>query len=368
LVVRVAPKDYWFETAPLSPSYWQDSVELAEVDGFSDVPSALGPLGRVAYVGNEPAAAAALGVPAELVEPDPLMRPLDWHRAVKTDHEVALIEAACREAAEGQRVARKAFEAGRSEREIFFAYLEASRQLESEAPFVPIVALDEKSAVLHYQNKRAAPDGPGRVFLLDAGAECDGYASDITRTWCSPAADPMFHQIVEGVDALQRELVELVTPGRPYPEINEETHRLATRLLVDAGVVKADPERALALGISRTFLPHGVGHHLGIQVHDVGGRQAGPDGGEVAPPDSDPFLRNTRTLQAGHVVTIEPGVYFIPMLLEPLRQGSDAGLIDWGLVDRLVPCGGVRIEDDIVCTPEGPRDLTRPLLAGPRGI
>ena len=76
---------------------------------------------------------------------------------------------------------------------------------------------------------------------------------------------------------------------------------------------------------------------------------------------------NTRILEPGHVVTIEPGLYFIPMLLDPWRSGEKAGGVDWDLVDRLIPHGGIRIEDNVVCTEDGPVDLTRPLIAGPRG-
>ena len=85
----------------------------------------------------------------------------------------------------------------------------------------------------------------------------------------------------------------------------------------------------------------------------------------MAPPAEYPFLRNTRILEPGHVVTIEPGIYFIPMLLEPLRQSAEASLVDWPLVNRLTPLGGIRIEDNILCTEGGPVDLTRELLAGP---
>ncbi len=366
-VVRLAPRDYWLEVAPLEPSWWQDAVDLSEVRSFDETVALLGDLGRTAYVGSSPAAAAELGIPEDLVEPESLLAPLDWHRATKTAHEIALIEQACRRAADGHRAAKRAWEAGRSEFEIHRQYLESSSQLMAEVPFVPIVALDEKASVLHYQNKRRTRRGAGRTFLLDAGASYQGYASDITRTWAKEDASPEFRTLLGTVDDFQRELVEMVTPGTPYGDIQARTRREVARALAAIGVIKGDPDVAHERGVTSTFLPHGVGHHLGIQVHDVGGRQAGPRGGTVAPPPDDPFLRCTRTLEPGHVVTIEPGVYFIPMLLEALRASPEGELIDWDSAERLVPCGGIRIEDDVVCTEHGPRDLTRSLVAGPGG-
>ncbi len=367
LAVRVRPRDFWYDTSPPPGSYWEEAVDLREVESFAAVPEVTGPLPRIAYVGNAPEAAGELGIPGELVEPEVLMAPLDWYRAAKTEHEVALVTAAAKKAAGGHRAAREAFEAGASEREIYWAYLQGSGLTDRELPFQPIVALDEKAAILHYQHKRGPEAAPGKVLLVDAGAGCDGYAADVTRTWARPEVNETFAALVQGMDALQRELVAQVTPGRPYLEIHLDTHRRLAGLLAETGVLRASAEEALERGVTGAFLPHGVGHHLGIQVHDVGGHQAGPEGGAVPPPEEHPWLRNTRILEPGHLVTIEPGLYFIPMLLEPLRQGEDGALVDWRQVDRLVPLGGIRIEDNVLCTEGEPRDLTRPLLAGPRG-
>src|SRR5262249_47569958 len=103
-----------------------------------------------------------------------------------------------------------------------------------------------------------------------------------------------------------------------------------------------------------------LGHFLGLQVHDVAGRQQAPQGGTVPPPGAHPFLRTTRTIEENQVVTVEPGVYFIPMLLRPHRSGPASSLIDWGLLERLAPCGGVRIEDAVLVAADGHRNLTRP--------
>jgi Xaa-Pro dipeptidase len=366
-VFRVAPRDYWHEVLPLESSYWQEAVDLVEVESFESVCDEVSRLRGIAYVGGDPAAAARLGVEPGLVEPEALMAPLDWYRAYKTPHELALIEVACARAANGHERARAAFENGASELELFREYLAGSEQLQLETPFGCITALDDKAAVLHYQNKRCGPASPGNVFLLDAGARHDGYASDITRTWAKEDAPREFRELLACVDELQRELVGMVRPGSSFVDLHRRAHELTAAALARVGLV-SDASRCLADGVTRTFLPHGLGHHLGIQVHDIGGRQSGPGGGTLPPPVEYPLLRNTRSLEPGHLVTIEPGVYFIPMLLDELRASGRGGSVNWELVERLLPCGGIRIEDDVLCTEGEPRDLTRSLVPGPRGV
>ncbi|MEL7061980.1 MAG: M24 family metallopeptidase, partial [Acidobacteriota bacterium] len=285
----------------------------------------------------------------------------------KTDYEIALTRVACERAAEGHRAAHGCFLDGGSERDVTLAYLRAADQLEADLPYDAIVAFDEKAAVLHYENKRGADAAPGRLLLLDAGAGHHGYASDISRTWTVDDAPDAMRALVEGVDALERRLVEAIAPGRDFAELHLEAHRGVAELLHEVGIVRSSPAEAVDRQLTRAFFPHGIGHGLGLAVHEVGGRLADPDGGERTPPDGH-VLRTTRRLEPGHLVTIEPGLYFIPMLLEPWRQGADAAVVDWDLVDQLTPFGGVRIEDDVLCTDDGFEDLTRPLLAGPRGV
>ncbi|MEM8931318.1 MAG: Xaa-Pro dipeptidase [Acidobacteriota bacterium] len=368
VVVRVVPNDFWHDTAPPEPSHWEAEVELHEVASFDRVRAVLesvhgGSLARCAYFGNAPAAAATLGVPESLIEPDALRWPLDWHRATKTDYEIALTRVACEHAARGHHRLAERFAAGDSERQLHWAYLEATDHLEFEIPYRTILALDEKSAILHYKHKRGAETGPGSVLLADAGAGHHGYAADITRTFVRDSTDATFRSLVTAMDALERRLVAMVTPGRSYVDIHLECHRGLADILVDHGIVRVGAEEAVDSRLTRVFMPHGVGHLMGLQVHDVGGHQRNPDGGVTEPPD-DHVLRNTRTIEPGHLVTVEPGLYFIPMLLDPCRSGEHASAIDWTVVDRLIPLGGIRIEDDVVCTDESFDDLTRALVDG----
>jgi Xaa-Pro dipeptidase len=111
--------------------------------------------------------------------------------------------------------------------------------------------------------------------------------------------------------------------------------------------------------LSAVFFPHGLGHYLGLQTHDVAGLIADADGTPIPRPEGHPFLRLTRTLEAGNVLTIEPGLYFIEPLLRKWRENGDAGAIVWEKVEELAPYGGIRIEDNMLVTDGKPRNLTR---------
>jgi Xaa-Pro dipeptidase len=263
-----------------------------------------------------------------------------------------------RVAAQGHLAALAAFESGASELEIHHAYLAACNTTEAELPYPTIIAHDEKGATLHYTGKRNQRDG--HVLLIDAGARHLGYCSDITRTWTGKGCDSQFRELVHGVDELQRKLCDAVRPNLPYPDLHNSAHVMIGDLLHELGVLKVGGADALERGLTRPFFPHGLGHFLGIQVHDIAGRQRAPDGGTNPPDARHPFLRTTRVIEEGQVFTVEPGVYFIPMLLRDYRSGAEAKQFDWETIDRLTPFGGVRIEDNVLVTSDGHRNLTRP--------
>jgi Xaa-Pro dipeptidase len=123
--------------------------------------------------------------------------------------------------------------------------------------------------------------------------------------------------------------------------------------------VKLPAEAIVDARITAAFFPHGLGHLLGLQTHDVGGFQAGPAGGTIPRPDGHPFLRATRVLEEGYVVTIEPGLYFIDALLGELKASDNNRFVDWAKVDNFRKFGGIRIEDNVVAKAAGPENLTR---------
>ena len=161
------------------------------------------------------------------------------------------------------------------------------------------------------------------------------------------------------MDVLQQRLAARMQAGRSYVDLHREAHRGVAEILRQSGICDMELDAMLEAGVTSTFLPHGLGHFLGVQVHDVAG-QVAPDGSPLPPPSEYPMLRLTRELESGNVVTVEPGLYFIPSLLAELRQKPISGRIDWRAVEALAPFGGVRIEDDVVVHPETPDNLTRP--------
>jgi Xaa-Pro dipeptidase len=361
-LVRFVPRDFWYETPVDSTDHWKSSFEIVEVDGLESARAELKDLSHVAYLGDNSDLAGEWGIDPGLIQPPALIARLDYARSFKTAYEVDCIRQANARAARGHRAAYESFMAGFSEREIHRDYLNAIDGLETDTPYGNIIALDEKAAILHYQQKRGREAAPGHLLLIDAGAREFGYCSDITRTYLRNGADPVFKQLLDRMDTLQRSLVESVRVGISYIDIHRATHSGVAAILSDLELVRLGAEEILSRGLTHPFFPHGVGHFLGIQVHDVAGRVADRRGTPAPPPAEYPFLRNTRMIEPGQVFTIEPGFYFIPMLLEPFREGNESSHFNWPLIDRLSKLGGIRVEDNIHVTPQGPENLTRASL------
>jgi Xaa-Pro dipeptidase len=359
-VVYYQPDDYW-HVPPSDPAgEWVDAVELVIIREPEDAAAALADVaaGKPAILGEADAALPGL-TPNN---PELLLNLLHWQRGCKTGYELEQMRAASRRAAPAHLAARDAFYAGGSEAEIHRAYLVAAGHTDRDLPYTNIVGLNEHAAVLHYQYQDAVAPAALRSFLIDAGAQVNGYASDITRTWVAPGAGhEEFAALLAAMEQHQLGLVDEVREGVDYRDIHLSAHRRTAAILRELGIVAMSEEAMVATGVTSTFLPHGIGHLLGLQVHDVGGFMASETGGVSPKPEGHRYLRLTRPLQAGMVVTIEPGLYFIPTLLKKLRATPEAAQVDWAKVARLSTYGGVRIEDDVACRANGerPENLTR---------
>ena len=345
-------KDFWERPAPPESTAFMDVLDVRR-SADPELPSGK----RVAFIGDDVGRAAALGVPTENQNPARLLAALDRLRTTKTPYEIGCLVEANRRAALGHEAVRRAFAEGdHAELDLHLLYLRTTRQDDPETPYKNIVATGRNASILHHVSY-GRDAARAESLLLDAGATCLGYCSDITRTWVksSGAAGAAFTAILDGMEAMQKRLVDRATAGMPYEDLHEESHRQVSAILKDAGVVKASADEIDGTGISRVFYPHGLGHSLGLQTHDVGCAV-------VRPKPRNPFLRNTAAIAEGQVFTIEPGLYFVDSLLSELKEKPEGKLVDWSLVEALAPLGGIRIEDDVLVTAEGTRNFTREVL------
>ncbi len=353
---------FWEKPAPIESQHWQSAFEIVEVTTQDAARAAL-PRGRVAFIGEDRWRAASWGFAREDVAPKALVEHLDQLRTLKTRYEIACLAQANRRAADGHRALAEAFRSGEaSELDLHLLYLRATGQDDPDTPYKNIVALGENAATLHhvsYSRKPAAGAG-AQALLVDAGATFMGYCSDITRTHVKDGggAASTFAGLVASVERLQQALCAAVAVGDKYEALHERAHHEIAVALREAGVLDVSSDEAVAKDVTRAFFPHGLGHSLGLQCHDVGCAL-------VKPQPGNPFLRNTSTITEGQCFTIEPGIYFIAPLLEPLRQGALASMVDWKMADALREFGGIRIEDDLIVVggQAVTRNLTREVLA-----
>jgi Xaa-Pro aminopeptidase len=315
-----------------------------------------------------------LGVAPDAVGPsEALLDAVIAQRLVKSDAEVGEIERSLEVAAAMHRLAMRMAQPGRTEREIAGA-MEGLALGRGSYPSFPII-LTRRGEVLHGHPSDAVLE-TGDLLLADAGAVAPGtrYASDVTRVApVGGAFSDRQRAVVEVVLDAQAAGIEACRPGALFRDV----HRLASVRLAEGltslGLMTGDPEEAVEAGAHALFFPHGLGHPLGLDTHDLEG--LGEDrvgyGDEVQ--RSDQFgtrsLRYGRRIDAGHVMTVEPGVYVIGPLIEQWRaEGRHAAFVDYDEVDRWRGAGGVRIEDDVLVTDGAPRVLGPEIPKAPADV
>jgi Xaa-Pro dipeptidase len=366
LLMYYQPVDYWYLPPSDPESWWADAFDievLREPEGWKAALeqriSGSGPdLRGVAAIGDAPSLASVF--PQERINPQGLVDRLHLARTRKTPYEVSCISQAAARAAVAHREAEAAFRAGKSEFEIHQSYLSACHHSDAQLPYNNIVALNGHGAVLHYQGRdREIPESI-HSFLIDAGCTVNAYASDITRTYAAESGE--FAEMVQAMDTLELDLVGRVRAGVDYRELFLQSHLEIAGVLETFGIINLSASTAVESGLSRVFYPHGLGHFLGLQTHDVAGL-IDNDANPSPPPEGHPFLRLTRVLEAGNTLTVEPWLYFIEPLLAAWRADGDAGAVNWNKVADLSPCGGIRIEDNVLVTDTGCENLTREAFA-----
>lgn len=352
-----SPVDFWHKTHPVPDEFWTKHFDIHPIAGIDEAAALLpAKLDRAAFIGEPQPLFRKWGVGN--INPEDLIHHLHYHYAWKTEYELECLREANRLGARGHLAAEKAFRAGASEYDIHFAYLQASSHTENQLPYGNIIALNENAAILHYQYQSRTAPRESRSFLIDAGCTFNGYASDITRTYSTKNNE--FQELIDRMEMSQRGLCDAVRPGMNYLELQELAHRDVARILIDFDIAKGDADSLVERGVTRPFFPHGVGHYLGAQVHDVGGKISDEKGTPIRQPESQPYLRLTRDIDANQVFTIEPGLYFIDSLLDELKATDAGSSVNWKRIDDFRPFGGIRIEDNIRVTQTGHENLTRP--------
>eukprot|EP01137_Pigoraptor_chileana_P015098 Opistho-2@70610 len=215
----------------------------------------------------------------------------------------------------------------------------------------------KSGATLHYghNNKQIAEND---MLLLDMGAEYHGYTSDIT---CSYPATGKFsadqRDVYETVLAAQLAVMKAMKPGVPWPAMHRLAERVICEELLKRGFLQGSIDDLIGLHVGATFMPHGLGHLMGMDVHDVGGY---PNGTSRIQEPGINRLRTSRILQPGMVITVEPGVYFIDCLLDAAKKdAARTHLFCWDKIERFRGFGGVRLEDDVLVTADGIENLTQ---------
>eukprot|EP00756_Hemistasia_phaeocysticola_P039891 Hpha_TRINITY_DN16838_c0_g1::TRINITY_DN16838_c0_g1_i1::g.151654::m.151654/K14213/PEPD; Xaa-Pro dipeptidase len=236
----------------------------------------------------------------------------------------------------------------------------------SRVGYACICPSGERNTALHYGHSAAPNDqavDPDVLRLNDMGAEYHGYTADVTVTWPQSGkfSEPqavVYNAVWEATQAVERGM----RPGASWIELHQLSNRVTLTALRDAGILKGDVEEMMAADLHAYFMPHGLGHMLGLDVHDVGGYVPGTSRAmlkEQVPPITT-NLRCGRTLAEGHVITVEPGCYFTKYLIEKvLADPSLRRFVDEAkLVSFAKEVGGVRIEDNVLVTASGCTVLT----------
>ena len=315
--------------------------------------------------------AAKLGL--ESPTPDELRVIIDM-RLVKDEHELAAMRRAADVTVEAHRAGIRAAAVGRTEADVAAAYLSVLTARECIPSFTPIVTVHGE--VLHcdaYPN----PIRDGQLMVIDAGAEeSGGYASDVTRTFpVNGTCTPIQRQLIDTVIRANREATRACTPGRRYRDVHNIAARVICEGLVEAGLLRGDPAELAAREAHTLFFVHGVGHLIGLDVHDMEdfGDLAGYASGRSRRTSfGSKYLRLDRDLEPGFTVTIEPGIYFVPAIWrQEALIAAFADAVDRSVVDKLIASsfGGIRIEDTVcVRDASGPEVLTAALPLDPEDL
>lgn len=284
-------------------------------------------------------------------------------REIKSDEEIEQIENACDIAYNMHTTAMQMCRAGIFERDIAGTIEGIALREGAGVSFLPIVTINGQTLHNHYYGNKLAD---GRMLLIDAGAETTmNYCSDFTRTIpVSGKYSERQKEVYDIVLAANRKAYEVSRAGITYREVHLEALKVLGRGLHSLGLIKGDVDEAVAAGAVALFMPHGLGHQMGLDVHDMEDLGEKLVGYDAKTERSTQFglasLRMGKTLREGHVITVEPGLYFIPDLVAKWKNEQiNSAFINFQKVEQYFDFGGVRIENNMLITSSGNRELGR---------
>lgn len=308
------------------------------------------------------------GIPNSLVNESAsiaLVQAVVAQRSLKSDEEVAEIEKALEISYDAYRLAMKMAKPGLIEQEVYGQVEGLTLSRGSRVSFPVIFSVHGETLHNHHHHNEMKD---GDILVLDSGAESPlHYACDITRTFpVNGKFSPIQKDIYEIVLAANEQAIGMMAPGKTNKEIHLHAAMVIAEGMKSLGFMKGDAEEAVAAGAHALFFPHGLGHMMGLDVHDMedlGENFVGYD--ETVERSSQfglAYLRLAKELKPGFVITVEPGIYFIPELIEQWKaENKLADFIDYDKVTANVGFGGVRIEDDVLITSDAYRVLGKPI-------
>ena len=278
-------------------------------------------------------------------------------RRAKDEVELSLLRRAAAATAKGFSAIRRHIRPGVTERALQIELeTEFFRNSADGVGYATIVGSGPNAAVMHFSPSRRKIRRTEFV-LIDAGARVDRYVIDVTRTFVAGHKPTHFQRdLFSIVLEAERNAISRCAPGAEWKDLHLKAAIEMTDGLIELRLMNGNAESLVEQGAHTLFFPHGLGHLVGLGVRDASGRFPG------RPKDESPALRNLRMdlpLAVGYVTTVEPGLYFIPAILnDPKRRRRYRQSVNWSRVDNYIGCGGVRIEDNVVVTEKGHEVLT----------
>jgi len=346
---KVTPMQEYFET--LQPDFIHYTDEIGRIFDSLAI--------KVLHTNNASSALNLLPITEhQEIETAHLVPALARCRVIKSDYEIELLRLACEANDRAFNELMKRIKPG--DWEYTAQAIHSGENIDQgllHAAYSGIFAGGTNAAILHYtRNNEQLRDGD--LLLVDAGYECDGYASDYTRTFpINGKFTDRQKAIYDIVLAAQNDTIAILKPGTLTEDLHYTAARVITEGLVKLGLLKGEVDELMSAHVFALFFPHGLGHMIGLDTHDPGGYVPGED--RIDKPGIK-FLRMRRTLEEGMAITIEPGLYFVPALLnEAFQNPAYDAYLNKEAIKSYLDFGGVRIEDNCIITKNGYINLTK---------